>query len=58
MTALAEKIGCYLPCLWLRDGKSVWLLIPAALSLAAFVWLQALIAKLVESFSITPGIAL
>ena len=30
VTALAEIVGCYLPYLWLRDGKSIWLLIPAA----------------------------
>lgn len=36
ITALAEIIGCYLPYLWLREGKSVWLLIPAALSLVVF----------------------
>ena len=39
LTALAEIIGCYLPYLWLREDKSIWLLIPGALSLAAFVWL-------------------
>ena len=38
LTALAELIGCYLPYLWLREGKTIWLLIPGALSLAAFVW--------------------
>ena len=42
VTALAEIVGCYLPYLWLRDGKSIWLLIPAALSLAAFAWLLSL----------------
>lgn len=41
-TALTEIIGCYLPYLWLRKGGSVLLLIPAALSLAAFVWLLTL----------------
>lgn len=25
-TALAEIVGCYLPYLWLRQGKSAWLL--------------------------------
>lgn len=25
-TALAEIIGCYLPYLWLRQGRSAWLL--------------------------------
>jgi len=42
ITAVAEIVGCYLPYLWLREGKSVWLLIPAALSLAAFAWLLSL----------------
>lgn len=42
VTALTEIIGCYLPYLWLREGKSVWLLLPAALSLLAFVWLLTL----------------
>ncbi len=41
-TALAELIGCYLPWLWLRQGGSAWLLLPAALSLIAFVWLLTL----------------
>ncbi len=38
-TALAEILGCYLPYLWLREGKSPWLLLPAALALAIFAWL-------------------
>lgn len=42
LTAIAEIIGCYLPYLWLTQGKSVWLLIPAGLSLAIFVWLLSL----------------
>lgn len=42
VTALAEIIGCYLPYLWLKEGKSFWLLIPAAISLAVFVWLLTL----------------
>ncbi|MBC7620263.1 MAG: YnfA family protein [Candidatus Saccharibacteria bacterium] len=41
-TALAEIVGCYLPYLWLKQGRSVWLLLPAALSLAVFVWLLSL----------------
>lgn len=41
-TALAEIIGCYLPYLWLREGRSAWLLLPAAASLAAFAWLLTL----------------
>jgi small multidrug resistance family-3 protein len=42
ITALAEIIGCYLPWLVLRQGKSIYLLIPAALSLAFFAWLLTL----------------
>ncbi|MEK6685209.1 MAG: YnfA family protein [Pseudomonadota bacterium] len=42
VTALAEIIGCYLPYLWLKEGKSFWLLIPAAISLGMFVWLLTL----------------
>ena len=41
-TALAEIVGCYLPWLWLRQGRSAWLLVPAALSLALFAWLLTL----------------
>lgn len=39
VTAIAEIVGCYLPYLWLRQGRSAWLLAPAGLSLALFVWL-------------------
>jgi small multidrug resistance family-3 protein len=42
ITALAEIIGCYLPWLVLRQGKSLYLLIPAAISLAFFAWLLTL----------------
>lgn len=42
LTALAEIVGCWLPWLWLRKGASAWLLLPAAASLAAFVWLLSL----------------
>lgn len=41
-TALAEIIGCYLPYLWLKEGRSIWLVLPAALSLALFAWLLTL----------------
>lgn len=41
-TAPAEIVGCYLPYLWLKEGKSVWLLVPAAISFAAFAWLLTL----------------
>lgn len=42
ITALAEIVGCYLPYLWLRQGRSAWLLLPAAASLALFAWLLTL----------------
>lgn len=42
LTAIAEIAGCYLPYLWLREGKSAWLIIPGALSLVLFVWLLSL----------------
>ena len=42
VTAVAEIVGCYLPYLWLQKGKSAWLLVPAALSLALFSWLLTL----------------
>ena len=42
ITALAEIVGCYLPYLWLREGKSIWLLVPAGISLAHFAWLLSL----------------
>lgn len=41
-TAQAEIIGCYLPYLWLKQGRSVWLLVPAAASLALFACLLSL----------------
>lgn len=41
-TAIAEIGGCYLPYLWLRRDKPAWLLLPAALCLAAFAWLLSL----------------
>lgn len=42
LTALAEILGCYLPWLILKRGKPIWLLIPAAVSLALFAWLLTL----------------
>lgn len=42
ITALAEIVGCYLAYLWLRQGRSAWFLVPAAVSLAAFTWLLSL----------------
>jgi small multidrug resistance family-3 protein len=41
-TAVAEIVGCYLPYLWLKDRAPVWVLAPAAISLAVFVWLLTL----------------
>jgi len=42
ITAIAEIVGCYLPYLWLKQDKSILLLIPSALSLALFAWLLTL----------------
>lgn len=42
VTAVAELLGCYLPMLWLSNKGSAWLLLPAAISLLAFVWLLSL----------------
>ena len=42
LTALAEIIGCYLPYLWLKEEKSAWLILPAAISLGLFAWLLTL----------------
>lgn len=42
ITAVAELLGCYLPLLWLTGKGSAWLLAPAAVSLAIFVWLLTL----------------
>ncbi|MFZ5509723.1 MAG: YnfA family protein [Pseudomonadota bacterium] len=40
--AVAEIVGCYLPWLVLKQGRPVWLLLPAAISLALFAWLLTL----------------
>ncbi|MEY4413637.1 MAG: hypothetical protein RIQ53_930 [Pseudomonadota bacterium] len=42
LTALAEIVGCWLPWLWLKQGRPAWLLLPAAASLALFAWLLTL----------------
>lgn len=42
MTALCEIVGCFLPWLWLKRGVTAWLLVPAGVSLALFVWLLTL----------------
>lgn len=39
ITAVTEIVGCYLPWLVLKEGRSAWLLLPAAVSLALFAWL-------------------
>jgi small multidrug resistance family-3 protein len=39
LTAAAEILGCYLVDLVLRQQRPPWLLLPAALALAAYVWL-------------------
>ena len=39
LTAIAEILGCYLPYLWLRQGRTILLLVPAALSLGVFSYL-------------------
>jgi small multidrug resistance family-3 protein len=42
VTAVAEIVGCYLPWLVIKQGRSAWLLLPAAVSLALFSWLLTL----------------
>lgn len=42
VTAFAEIVGCYLPWFWLKQNGSLWLLLPAAASLAVFAWLLTL----------------
>lgn len=42
LTAIAEIVGCYLPYLWLKQERSIWLLPPAAISLGVFAWLLTL----------------
>ncbi len=42
ITAVAEIVGCYLPWMVIKQGKSSWLLLPAAISLGLFVWLLTL----------------
>jgi small multidrug resistance family-3 protein len=42
VTAAAEIGGCYLVYLWLRQGASAWLLLPAAAGLALFAFLLTL----------------
>lgn len=42
VTAFAELLGSYLMYLWLRQGKSAWLVIPSVCSLIIFGWLLTL----------------
>ncbi|TAJ51618.1 MAG: YnfA family protein [Nevskiaceae bacterium] len=42
ITAVAEIVGCYLPWLVIKQGKTAWLLLPAAFSLGLFAWLLTL----------------
>ena len=42
ITELCEIICCFLPWLWLKRNGSIWLLLPAGVSLAFFVWLLTL----------------
>ncbi len=42
ITAVAEIVGCYLPWLVLKKERAIWMLFPAALSLALFAWLLTL----------------
>lgn len=42
VTAIAEIAGCYLPYLWLRQGKTAWLVLLGAFSLGLFAWLLSL----------------
>ena len=42
LTASAEILGCYLPYLYSRNAAPIWILLPAAASLALFAWLLTL----------------
>jgi len=42
LTAVAEILGCYLTDLVVKHQRPLWLLIPAALSLALFAWMLTL----------------
>ncbi len=42
VTAIMEIAGCFLPYLWLKNKAGPWVLAPAVLALAAFVWLLSL----------------
>ena len=42
VTAITELLGSYLMYLWLRQGKTAWLAIPAVISFIVFGWLLTL----------------
>lgn len=42
VTAVAEIVGCWLVWVWLKQSGPVWLVLPAAASLAVFAWLLSL----------------
>lgn len=42
VTAIAEIAGCYLAWAVVKQGRSVWLLLPATLLLGLFAWLLTL----------------
>jgi len=39
VTAFFEILGCYLPSLYLNQGRSVFWIVPGLFSLAVFAWL-------------------
>lgn len=41
--AVAEIVGCFAFWAWLRNGRSIWWLVPCMASLAAFAWLLTLV---------------
>lgn len=42
LTAIAEIAGCFLVYLWVRQLRTIWLLLPAVMCLSAFAWLLTL----------------
>ncbi|MCZ7908600.1 YnfA family protein [Agrobacterium leguminum] len=43
LAALAEIAGCFSFWAWLKLGKTVWILLPGMVALAAFAWLLTLV---------------
>lgn len=41
--AVAEIAGCFAFWAWLRNGQSIWWLVPGVASLVAFAWLLTLV---------------